>query len=141
MREAVVGIDGSRHSFNALDFLTTLISPEEWRIVLVSIIDEAVVQAASGAGVSLAENMRRKTESMLIDLQKKLLEKGFKAEWVIRLGKPQEELVRLSEKRNAELIVVGSRGLRGLKKLILGSVSSYVVSNSKIPVLVVPMRG
>jgi len=48
-----------------------------------------------------------------------------------------DAIVQFAEKEKVELIVVGTRGLSGLKKLILGSVSSGVVSQAPCSVLVV----
>ncbi len=141
MKEAVIGIDGSEHSVNALKRFMDLVAPGDWRIILVTIIDEFVVQAAVEAGVSIAKKLEENAERRLEELQGMIEEKGFEAEKIIRVGRPHEDLIRVAEEKEADLIVVGSRGLRGLKRIILGSVSSYVVANSKIPVLVVPMRG
>lgn len=44
----------------------------------------------------------------------------------------------VAEERDAELIVLGSRGRSGVKSMLLGSVSYGVVHHSKLPVLVVP---
>jgi nucleotide-binding universal stress UspA family protein len=52
-------------------------------------------------------------------------------------GSPSREIVREAEEGDFDLIVIGSRGLSRLQELFLGNVSSYVVNNSKIPVLVV----
>lgn len=50
---------------------------------------------------------------------------------------PGRKIVQMAKDSHFDLIVIGSRGLGGLKKLILGSISSYVVNNVAIPVLVV----
>jgi len=48
-----------------------------------------------------------------------------------------ETIVNQAVKENADLIIVGTRGLGGFKKLILGSVSNGVVSHAHCPVLVI----
>ena len=48
-----------------------------------------------------------------------------------------ETIVNQAAKENADLIIVGTRGLGGFKKLILGSVSNGVVSHAHCPVLVI----
>lgn len=52
-------------------------------------------------------------------------------------GDPAEEIIRLANIYNADLIVIGSRGLTGVKRIIQGSVSSQVVENAHCSVLVV----
>jgi nucleotide-binding universal stress UspA family protein len=48
-----------------------------------------------------------------------------------------ETIVNQAVKENADLIIVGNRGLGGFKKLLLGSVSDGVVSHAHCPVLVI----
>lgn len=52
-------------------------------------------------------------------------------------GDPAEEIIRLANIYQAGLIVIGSRGLTGVKRIIQGSVSSQVVENAPCSVLVV----
>jgi nucleotide-binding universal stress UspA family protein len=48
-----------------------------------------------------------------------------------------ETIVNQAVKENADLIIVGTRGLGGFKKLLMGSVSNGVVSHAHCPVLVI----
>ncbi len=56
-----------------------------------------------------------------------------------RRGRPAEEITDLAGELGADLLVIGSRGLGAVKRLVMGSVSEGVVSLSPCPVLV--MRG
>jgi nucleotide-binding universal stress UspA family protein len=52
-------------------------------------------------------------------------------------GDPAEEILRLAKIHHADLIVLGSRGLTGMKRILLGSVSSQIVEDAPCSVLVV----
>jgi nucleotide-binding universal stress UspA family protein len=62
---------------------------------------------------------------------------GTVAEAHVRLGRPAEEIVNLADKIGAGLIVMGSRGLGGIRRALMGSVSDSVVRHAHCPVLVV----
>ncbi len=51
-------------------------------------------------------------------------------------GLPSDELIQASG--NADLIVVGSRGMSGMKRLLLGSVSTTVLHHARCPVAIIP---
>jgi nucleotide-binding universal stress UspA family protein len=55
----------------------------------------------------------------------------------LRMGRADEEVVVLAEELGADLIVMGSRGLGGVKRALMGSVSDSVVRHAHCPVLVV----
>ena len=55
----------------------------------------------------------------------------------LAFGKPDEKIVKLSEELEANLIVMGSRGLNGIRRALMGSVSDSVVLHAHCPVLVV----
>ena len=52
-------------------------------------------------------------------------------------GEPGEEIVAAAKRLNADLIVMGSRGLKGIPRLVLGSVASHVLRHAPCPTLVV----
>jgi nucleotide-binding universal stress UspA family protein len=54
-----------------------------------------------------------------------------------RIGRPDEQVVRLAEDLGVGLIVIGSRGLGGVRRSLMGSVSDSVVRHAHCPVLVV----
>lgn len=59
------------------------------------------------------------------------------AEARLLMGSPADQILREAEEREADLVVVGRRGLGGLKRLLMGSVSEGVVQHARCPVLVI----
>ncbi|HEY9824833.1 MAG TPA: universal stress protein [Stenomitos sp.] len=72
-------------------------------------------------------------------LQKYQAELPCKTELEIVNGDPAEEIVRLANIYQAQLIVLGSRGLTGVNRILKGSVSSQVVSEASCSVFVVKL--
>ena len=62
---------------------------------------------------------------------------GTVAEAYVRLGRPAQEIVNLADEISAGLIVMGSRGLGGIRRALMGSVSDSVVRHAHCPVMVV----
>ena len=62
---------------------------------------------------------------------------GTVAEAHLRIGKPDEEIVSQAEELGAGLVVIGSRGVGGIRRALMGSVSDSVVRHAHCPVLVV----
>lgn len=58
----------------------------------------------------------------------------------LRVGSPAEEVAQLASDLEADLVIVGSHGRRGVRRLLLGSVSENVVRMAPCPVLVVRPR-
>ena len=62
---------------------------------------------------------------------------GLEVESTILKGDPADEIVNFAEKKDVELIVMGTLGKSGVQRFLLGSVAENVVRHSKVPVLVV----
>jgi nucleotide-binding universal stress UspA family protein len=68
---------------------------------------------------------------------RKLIEAGFTAEPVYQLGKPAKAIMQIASKQHADLIVMGAKGLGGIARILLGSVSTRVAEYATCSVLVV----
>ena len=55
-------------------------------------------------------------------------------------GSPGEVIVRVAEDENADIIVIGTRGLGVVRRTLLGSVSDYVLHHAHVPVIVTRQR-
>lgn len=80
----------------------------------------------------------QKGERHVKKVQQKASQKKVKVKTdvVIGISSVVKEIVGYAEKNRIDMIVIGSRGLSGIKKMLLGSVASGVVTYSHCPVLI-----
>ena len=81
--------------------------------------------------------LTKKAEKMLNSTKDFCTKQDVKFTFKILHGKPASSIAAFAEAEKMDLIVIGSRGVGGLRGTILGSVASTVVQKSKVPVLVV----
>jgi nucleotide-binding universal stress UspA family protein len=74
-----------------------------------------------------------------LDNQVRKIEEGGRTvqEAHLRRGRKDQEIVRVAEEIGAGLIVMGSRGLGGVRRALMGSVSDSVIRHAHCPVMVV----
>ncbi len=65
---------------------------------------------------------------------------GIALDTMIPMGRPEEGIVKAADFKQASLIIVGSHGRTGLKRLLMGSVAERVIGHAKCPVLVVKKK-
>jgi nucleotide-binding universal stress UspA family protein len=82
-------------------------------------------------------DLREVAESVLGRAIRELEAEGIEVETHAREGDPADVLIQVAEEQDAELIVVGARGLTGLARFLLGSVSSKLSQHSPTSVMVV----
>jgi nucleotide-binding universal stress UspA family protein len=84
------------------------------------------------------EELQEEAQRLLEEQVEQVKATGGKVAGVhLGMGRPDEEIVGLAEEIDAGLIVVGSRGLGGVRRALMGSVSDSVVRHAHCPVMVV----
>jgi len=136
----VIGVDGSDAAKEALQYGLHEASMRGTRVRVVHAWMHSSAIPATGPGMlpavdaspirAAAEDLLRKTVEAVA---------GDAADRIDRVvvESPAGPGI-IANARDAELIVVGRRGLGTMRSLVLGSVSSYVVQHATCPVLVVP---
>jgi nucleotide-binding universal stress UspA family protein len=90
----------------------------------------------------VVESVEEEAKTKLEKLIGKMREEGGQVrQGHARVGLPAAEIVTLAEELGAGLVMVGSRGLGGIKRALMGSVSDSVVRHAHCPVLVVREGG
>jgi universal stress protein A len=139
LRTILVPVDFSEHSRAALNYAITLAQDFGGSIVVLHVLDPllATGRLDSARLRQLKSSSRGDAEKQLKTLNRVLLETGVRAELLLRNGPATNIIVATAVARNADLIIMGSEGRTGLRRLLIGSVAERVVRHAHCPVLVV----
>jgi len=105
-------------------------------LILAKIMGSALIGvsvAAANRDISVATEVVRSLEAAAS-------QQGIILDTMIPMGRPEEGIVKAADFKGASLIIVGSHGRTGLKRLLMGSVAERVIGDAKCPVLVVKKK-
>lgn len=128
----LVGTDFSLLSRSVVDYATKLAREESRSIHLAYVMP--IVPEDSPALLQIQE---QELTNQQIAVEKKLRGTGLEIGRTLVMGSAAHELIKLANELNASYIVVGTQGLGGLERLLLGSVAEAVIRRSDRPVIVV----
>lgn len=133
-KQILLGVDGSEPSRHAGRAVTGIMKASPSHVHVVHVVHAPVE--------GLEPEMREKWYRAAQDLREPLMEHAQfpTGSWVhydVHFGTPSEEMLRIAEDEETDLIVVGCRGLSGLQSLVTGSVSRRVSHHADASVLIV----
>ncbi len=133
----LVATDGSPASSAAADEAIDLAMRLQARLIVINVVNVPEVAAASSMFPGTAVAAREEAGAIARAVVDDALRAGVAAMYLTWEGQPGEAIVAAAEAESADLIVVGTHGRSVIGRLLLGSVSEYVVRHSRVPVLVV----
>jgi nucleotide-binding universal stress UspA family protein len=138
-KRILVALDGSDLSEQVIEMLKQVSLQPDSTVVIAHVI------ANLGADPDIAvDRPQADTETIphqqLEKLQACQAILPCKSELEIVTGEPAEEIIRLANIHSVDLIVMGSRGLTGMNRILKGSVSSQVVEEAPCSVFVVKLK-
>ena len=137
----LVAVDGSSTSRAGLEEAIRLAKVTGGRIKLLHVLN-VLIGAEYGLGVNadvVAASLRANGAELLDEAAAAVRKSGvpFEQQTVENFGRPADEIVRIAQTWPADLVVIGTHGRRGLKRLAMGSDAELVLRQSPVPVLMV----
>jgi nucleotide-binding universal stress UspA family protein len=132
----LVPVDGSPYSLKAVETACDLAKAQAPATLILTAVAVQIPELEEG--VYIAEKMKAQAEIALTKAKEVAQGKGVTAEVILAIGaSPADVIVQVAKDQQADLIVIGSRGLAGKTRSFLGSTASQVVTYSPCSVLVV----
>lgn len=140
-KKILVALDGSQKSDKALDFALDLAEKYSAEILLYSAIPpiSSIISAVYPSSDKYYAVSKARHEQVLEDALKKAkkLQPNLNILTKLAEGRPADKIIETAKLEKSDLIIVGDRGLGGIKEFILGSVSHRVADTATCPVLIV----
>jgi len=146
MYKILLATDGSTSSFKAVEKTIQLVKNMKAEVTVLSVVHDVPVyqfhDALSSEHLvavqkSLEERAEKTAQEILEKTADLFRENGLEVNVILKKGHPAEVICQVAEEGGFDFVVMGSRGLGGIKELLLGSVSNRVAHCTKSSVLIV----
>jgi len=140
-QKILVAVDDAPISAHAADIAAELAQLAGAELAFIHVIDAELVNAAD-TGIQpyvFVASAKEDARNLIEDFRKRLPQKMAALDFV-PIGTPLTEIVNAAKDWPADLIVIGSHGRGGIRRVLLGSVAEGVMRNAPCPVLVVRAR-
>ncbi|HEY7059817.1 MAG TPA: universal stress protein [Vicinamibacterales bacterium] len=137
-KSIVCGVDFSRHSARALRYAAALARVKGAKLTVVFAVDPLLSTAAATAYNSraIASSARTELHRFVRSALRKQRTPGVGI--IVEIGTPAATVLSVAGRLGADVVVVGSHGLTGLRKVFFGSTTEAILRRSPVPVLAVP---
>jgi len=137
IEKILVAIDGSKNAYKALEYAIRLSMDYGAELLLLTVVPdfEPKCDEESAYQRMLTERAKSYLDSAKEEVEETNQGIKFKTERVF--GDPAEKIITIADKKQVDLIVLGSRGLSGVSRWVLGSVSDRVSDYAHCTVLIV----
>ena len=135
-----MAIDGSKFSRTAVEFVASRssligVDPE---VLLLNVQPPVPVYVVGSAGrKAVSKYHQDEAEIVLKPALSRLQDAGLDVSERYAVGQPAEQISVMAAKNKADLIVIGSHGHSGLRRLLFGSVTNAVMARTTTPVLII----
>jgi nucleotide-binding universal stress UspA family protein len=141
-KRVLVATDGSKAAARAVDFAATMARAWDAELIALTIstaLSPAELRELAQADHDLGTAIDTLVRRILEDATARGNRHGVVEIRTLSMsGDPANATLKLAQQEHADLIVVGRRGLGGLSRLLLGSVSENIVAHAHCAVAVVP---
>jgi nucleotide-binding universal stress UspA family protein len=150
IEKILVAFDSSEPANKALDFAVDIAEKYSAELLILSVIQPTItpvleypqlgVTAPPPVAISsYIKEVKDRHRKIISEAYKRIkkTKPNLKVSTKLLEGRPSDTIVETAEQGNFSLIVIGSQGLGGVKKFLLGSVSDRVADEAICPVLIV----
>jgi nucleotide-binding universal stress UspA family protein len=150
MKKVLIAVDETKGSKAVLSVFKNLVRPPqevlllhverlEGKSIMIDMLGQAELSTLKESlkGTEHKEELDRNAQKILNYYKRELEDGGLiTVRTLIREGIPADEISKVAEEENVDLIIMGSNGKRGFMRLVTGCVSKEVENNASVPVLV-----
>ncbi|MBI4688543.1 MAG: universal stress protein [Nitrospirae bacterium] len=134
----LLATDGSEYSQGAIREAISFAKKCSSKLYAMSVV-EVITDYEAFSPQKIEEALEAGIKKHLESIKAQALQEGIECETIMAHGgEPHEVIVDEAAKRGVDIIIIGRRGTKGLKKLLMGEVAAKVIKHAPCKVIVVP---
>lgn len=144
IKKILVPMDASKFSFEAANYAVGLAKMHDASVFLIHVVEihpyySLPYYLTAGADLMLEKEIKKLADSWFGKIEENARRQNVKAshETLLRRRSVIEAIVSYAKDKKVDLIIIGSHGATGLKRLLMGSVAKGVIEHAPCPVLLV----
>jgi nucleotide-binding universal stress UspA family protein len=141
MKKILVPIDFSIQSEYAIKLASKIAKNSESQIYLLHMVEipSGTIDMGAGSNFGVPQSMHyiQKVKERMINIREKFFGSDNNVKYAIRFETPFEGIMKFSQRKDPDLIIMGSKDLSIIDEVIIGSLVKRVANRTKIPVLAV----
>ncbi len=139
----LVATGGSPWSNQAVAYAIEMAKDYTLQLIILHVVAETPPYFVAEAGTppeSLLADSEAEGRRILADASTMATDAGIAFSTELGWGRVPDGVCRIAQERECDLIIVGSRALKGFKRLMIGSISNAIASKAPCPILIVKWR-
>ncbi|ADG13820.1 UspA domain protein [Methanocaldococcus infernus ME] len=147
-RKILYPTDFSETAELALEHIKTMRKLGGEKVILLNVIDKSeeenllstifkIFNIGSKEREEIEKKLKDESLKKLDEIKKELESLGFEVKNISVFGTPHEEIVKVANEEDVDIIIMGSHGKTNIKEILLGSVTEHVIKKSDKPVMVI----
>lgn len=142
----LLAIDDSKYSEAAIETVIEQARPQETQVRVLHVLESPPLLIAREMGgyeptlETALESQRHQAEAVVAKAAELLRARGLRVAAAVEDGDPKSKILDVAEEWQADLIVLGSHGQKGLSRFLMGSISDAVARHARCSVEVVRIR-
>jgi nucleotide-binding universal stress UspA family protein len=141
MKKILVPIDFSIQSEHAIKLASKIAKNSESQIYLLHMLEipSGTIDMGAGSDFGVPQSMHyiQKVKERMLNIREQFFGADNNVKYAIRFEAPYEGIMKFSQRKNPDLIIMGSKDLSIIDEVIIGSLVKRIANRSKIPVLAV----
>ena len=136
----LLAVDGSPHTKKMLTYLATHDATlgENMDYTVLTVCSEVPPRARKALGKATVDQYyAEEGEKILTPVMRFLAKHGVKAKSQLKVGHAGETIAKIAESGKFDLVIMGTQGVSAFSKLVMGSVSTQVLAQCSVPVLLI----
>ncbi len=139
IQKVVVPVDFSSSTDKVVDYAMSVADKLEAEVLFFHAVNDFQgydMMLVHPSFVSMTKDLEKESRQRVEALAKKYADRPYGVSGDVAIGDAADEIIKYAGKENADMIIIGTHGAKGLEKILLGSTAERVVQKAPCPVLV-----